>query len=275
MPWHDLPLGQPRGRGAAVAVGLAGLLGLAIFITSRGGGGPSRPSPCPPLGDPNGDGKVDQNTIDLMTANFGQLVNGDPLKATLDLNGDGIIDVVDVSILNGFLAGEINTFPACNGNGGGGGGASTPAGAIANITLSQPQPRRFLGNARPGQSVRMGQDVPKKSTDTIQVSYFAQFSTKNAQGQAISWPYRIETRLINGTDLQQIGVTLFWQSTVPNGGLNRHDTHAIPQATPVGTGIYAVVEMFVAKSDASGNPTSQMMLLQSVTSSFNNIVRIV
>lgn len=268
-----LPLAARKksGRGGMVAVGIGVAVVAGILLADRGpGGGPSRPSPCPPLGDPNGDGKVDQDTITQMEANFGQLVGNDPVRKTLDLNGDGIIDVVDVSILNAFLAGDINTFPACNGNGGG--GVSRPGGGIGNVVLSQ----GFRGrHHRSPRNVRLGQEVPKKSTDTIRVSYFATFSTKNAQGQAISWPYRIQTRLINGTDLKQLGVTLFWEATVPNGGVNRFDTHVIPQATPVGTGIFAEVDFLAAKSDASGNPTSQMVVLETVQSSFNDIVRIV
>ena len=184
MPWHDLPLGQPRGRGVVVAAGLAGLLGLLVLITSRGGGN------------------------------------------------------------------------------GGGGGASTPEGAIAKITLSQPPPRRFLGNARLGQSVTMRADIPKSSDEIIFAGYQVFFTTKNFQGDAIPWPYVVTTRLRNENTGQQIGVDLIFSGTFPNGVVNRGDNHVIPIATPAGTRISYTLTVSGAQSDSQGNPrpgTSQTL----------------
>lgn len=157
------------------------------------------------------------------------------------------------------------------GRGSGGGQESTPAGGIATVTLSQSPRRRFLGNDP--RHFSLAQDINKSSADTIRVSYFASFSTKNAQGQAITWRYRVQTRLLDETRGQQIGITNFFEGNFPNGGVNRHDTHVIPIATPAGTLISGFAEVLAAKSDSAGNPTSQWVVV--ATGPASNRVRIV
>lgn len=55
--------------------------------------------PQPIVGDVNGDGDVDQDDLDLLTASFG-LSSGDPgFNSDADLNNDGVVDVRDLALI--------------------------------------------------------------------------------------------------------------------------------------------------------------------------------
>ncbi len=74
----------------------------------------SKPSPCPPLGDVDGDGLVsttDANWIAQYTVGTRTLTPEQLIRA--DVNGDGKVNIVDSLIISQYLAGTINTFPGC------------------------------------------------------------------------------------------------------------------------------------------------------------------
>lgn len=77
--------------------------------------GPSRPSPCPPLGDGDRDGDVDEHDLDFIAdpANniFGQ--NTPLAKALADVNGDDVVTTGDIQIIERYIDGEIDRFEAC------------------------------------------------------------------------------------------------------------------------------------------------------------------
>lgn len=73
---------------------------------------PSKPSPCPPKGDLNGDLIVDQKDIDLFGSFYGQ--TSASALSVADLDGNGAINLRDVLMLGNYIGGAISTFPACS-----------------------------------------------------------------------------------------------------------------------------------------------------------------
>ncbi len=77
--------------------------------------GPSRPSPCDPLGDADRNGIVDEHDLDFIAnpANnlFGQ--NTPLAQALADVNGDDVVTTGDIFIIERYILGEIDDFEAC------------------------------------------------------------------------------------------------------------------------------------------------------------------
>ena len=67
---------------------------------------PDKPSPCPPKGDLNGDGVINQKDIDLFTFTS-------PLEVA-DLDGNGAVTIFDAALLGRYINGLISTFPVCS-----------------------------------------------------------------------------------------------------------------------------------------------------------------
>lgn len=97
--------------GAAVTIGL----GTITYLAIRAKAAPGRRSPCPPVGDIDGNGYITQNDLALLlydvVARYPNITDEELLRA--DVNGDGVVNALDISTLELFLGGEIDTFPAC------------------------------------------------------------------------------------------------------------------------------------------------------------------
>ena len=99
---------------AILGVG-AGLLWLLMREKKVPGGG--RPSPCPPMGDLDGDGLITRNDERLMRSPVIWMKPVDPaneMSVRANLKGYGTINLTDWGLMKAFLNGDIDTFPACN-----------------------------------------------------------------------------------------------------------------------------------------------------------------
>ena len=77
-------------------------------------GGRGRASPCPPLGDVDGDGVVTAKDGDLISQAVAGLITLTPSQATrADVNGDGVVDEIDHLLILQYAAGQIATFSGC------------------------------------------------------------------------------------------------------------------------------------------------------------------
>lgn len=65
------------------------------------------------LGDLNGDGEVDIMDLTALRRYVAGLIKLDADRlAAADLNGDGEVDIMDLTILRRYVAGQIDKFPA-------------------------------------------------------------------------------------------------------------------------------------------------------------------
>ena len=76
-------------------------------------GDPTPPEPEVTLGDLNGDGEVDIMDLTALRRYVAGLIKLDADRlAAADLNGDGEVDIMDLTILRRYVAGQIDKFPA-------------------------------------------------------------------------------------------------------------------------------------------------------------------
>ena len=82
--------------GAAIGLGI-------LVITGRrpqGPGGPGGNSPCPPLGDVDGDGWISRNDANLALNHHAGLLTLTPEQfARADVNRDGVVDSIDAALI--------------------------------------------------------------------------------------------------------------------------------------------------------------------------------
>ena len=72
----------------------------------------SRPSPCGDMGDVDGDGFVTENDAKLIMTSR-RTLTPDQLRRA-DVNGDGMVDVLDSLVIAQYAVGDRDTFPVCS-----------------------------------------------------------------------------------------------------------------------------------------------------------------
>jgi len=88
----------------AIAVG-------AYFLIKKNSG---RPSPCPPIGDIDGDGKVTANDAEMVANYFaGTQELTDEQISRARVRGQNL-SIVDALVIKQFADGVRDTFPVCN-----------------------------------------------------------------------------------------------------------------------------------------------------------------
>ncbi len=76
--------------------------------------GSSKPSPCSPLGDVNGDGFVTQADYDLTYEIVGGRINPtEAQKLAADINKNGFINPTDYGAIDAYIQGKLTTFAGC------------------------------------------------------------------------------------------------------------------------------------------------------------------
>ncbi|MBI2663984.1 hypothetical protein HYX10_01435 [Candidatus Woesearchaeota archaeon] len=101
---------------SAVGVGIAlfYIMGGPPFIGLVTDSAGNLVSPCPDIGDVNGDGKMtfgDAIKVELNVSGSAPLTAAEAARA--DVNNDGKISAADVDVINGYVSGALTTLSAC------------------------------------------------------------------------------------------------------------------------------------------------------------------
>lgn len=112
---------DPRTQGMMVLLaGGAALVGYLLLVKQPGGGGGTPPpggfsSPCAPLGDVDGDGRITVNDSNLIANAVAHLTVLTPDQLSrADVNRDGVVNEIDAElILQYAMLGQANIF-ACS-----------------------------------------------------------------------------------------------------------------------------------------------------------------
>lgn len=92
-----------------ILAGGAALLGAFALTRRATAGGPpptslARRSPCPPLGDPDGDGWISEFDVALILNYEAHLISLSPVQlSAADVNRDGVVNSVDALLIEQFL----------------------------------------------------------------------------------------------------------------------------------------------------------------------------
>ncbi|MDI6602598.1 MAG: dockerin type I domain-containing protein, partial [Patescibacteria group bacterium] len=73
-----------------------------------------KPSPCPPIGDIDGDSLITRNDAQFITQYVERKVKFSPeIRVIADVNDDGKVSTLDAMLISQYMIGEISIFPAC------------------------------------------------------------------------------------------------------------------------------------------------------------------
>ena len=92
---------------------LIGLIAGGIYLFTRKKELPKRLSPCPPMGDVDGDGYVSIEDADLISQHFAGLITLTPGQIERAEVRGKPLSAADAGVIGMYVAGHRDTFPVC------------------------------------------------------------------------------------------------------------------------------------------------------------------
>lgn len=103
------------GTNFAIGVGIGALAILVGMYTIRKRCAVGKPPPCDQYGDIDNDGCVTTTDVDLVNLFItGQLALTAEQQRRADVNGDGVVNVLDAQQILAYANGTISTFSVCS-----------------------------------------------------------------------------------------------------------------------------------------------------------------